>query len=150
MRQVAPTRSQKIMLFFMSMILAGLIGFTIVEVRGILSPLPEDTFSEWVFDLPTWAILVIDVPFVAVAVIAGWASIHFLVDRNAAWRGEYTDRFMGGGHRTPAKVIRPIVELLEDWYFPPQMVRDVTRGWGTAEVFNMPPTHEETADAEHD
>lgn len=90
MRQVAPTRPQKIMAFFMGMVVVGLLGFTYWEIKGILSPELEDTWSEFVFDWPTWANLTLGVASIIVAVFAAWSAIHYIVDRNASWRGSLT------------------------------------------------------------
>lgn len=87
MRQRKPTRSQWWMIGFMVLIIIGLFGFAFFEIRGIIDPAPEDTFSEWVFDLPTWANLLISSVSIALGAILSWSAIHYVADKNASWRG---------------------------------------------------------------
>lgn len=69
----------------------GFIVFAIPEVLGILDPAPEDTFSEWVWDLPLWGTLFFVVTFAVVALIGAWASIHFVEGYVARRRRETDD-----------------------------------------------------------
>ena len=91
MRQVAPTRAQWIMIFFLSLIVIGLVGAGIYEIKGIIDPATEDTISEWVFDLPTWANTTISIASFILGGILSWSAIHYVVDKNAAWRGPLTE-----------------------------------------------------------
>lgn len=86
MRQVHPTRPQIIMSFFMGLIVIGLGGFAYWEIKGIIDPALEDTWSELVFDWPTWANVSLGLVSIIVAVFAAWSAIHYIVDRNASWR----------------------------------------------------------------
>ena len=88
MRQVAPTRPQKWMIFFMLLIIVGLAGFVFWEVKGIIDPALEDTWSEFVFDWPIWANVTLGIVSIVVAVFAAWSAVHYIVDRNASWRNQ--------------------------------------------------------------
>jgi hypothetical protein len=52
--------------------------WVIPELIGVFSEEAEDTFSEWVWDLPLWAILVIVVLFCVAGLLMIGASWHFL------------------------------------------------------------------------
>ena len=52
--------------------------FLIPEIIGVISPAAEDTFSEWVFDLPIGWILVISVLFAVAGLALIWAAGHFI------------------------------------------------------------------------
>lgn len=66
------------MIALLTIALAAIVAFAVPEVAGIISPGAEDTFSEWVWDLPLWAVLSISLVFSVVAVIAAWAGVHFI------------------------------------------------------------------------
>lgn len=76
--RVKPTRVQVLMIALMVIALTSLLAWVVPELIGVFSPTAEDTYSEWVFDLPLWAVLTI----VGVQVVVGLAAIgsswHFL------------------------------------------------------------------------
>lgn len=71
-----PTPAQWVMIICIAVILVALIIFGIWEINGILSGIPEQTFSEWVWDLEVWALI----PFTAVSmvltIVLGWFTLH--------------------------------------------------------------------------
>lgn len=77
MFQRKPTRVQVGMIALIAIAFFALLGFAVPEVAGILSPGEEDTFSEFIWDLPLWAVVAVSTVFAVVALIAAWASIHF-------------------------------------------------------------------------
>lgn len=77
-KQVAPTKVQKGMIGLMAVAWTSLLLWLVPEVTGILSPDAEDTYSEWVWDLPLWAILCIAVLHVIAGVLFIWSAGHFL------------------------------------------------------------------------
>jgi len=76
------------MIFFMLLIIVGLAGFVFWEVKGIIDPALEDTWSEFVFDWPIWANVTLGLVSIVVAVFAAWSAVHYIVDRNASWRNQ--------------------------------------------------------------
>lgn len=90
MRQVKPTRVQKVMIALMSGAIGLLALWLIPELAGVLSPEAEDTFSEWVWDLPLAAVIAISLLFVVIGVTFTWAAGHFIEGWRAR-RGEEHD-----------------------------------------------------------
>lgn len=78
MRQRYPTGIQKVMIALLGVAALSIGMFALPEIAGIFSPELEDTFSEWVWDLPLVAVLVISSVFASVGAIAIWAAGHFL------------------------------------------------------------------------
>jgi hypothetical protein len=72
------------MIVLMAVAFAALLLWVIPEMLGVLSPNVEDTFSEWVWDLPWWAIGAVSILFVTAGLLMIWSVGHF-------WEG-YVDR----------------------------------------------------------
>ena len=73
-----PTRRQWVMIVLMAIAFAALLLWLIPEFMGVFSADVEDTYSEWVWDLPLWALLVLS-GFQAVIGLVMIASIwHYL------------------------------------------------------------------------
>ena len=75
--QRKPTKSQWVMIIALALAAVFLVAFAIVEFIGVFNPAGEDTFSEWVFDAPSWVRWVITVIFLPVGAAAIWAVGHF-------------------------------------------------------------------------
>lgn len=78
MKQRAATPVQRVMVFLMLFAYGTLAVWLVPEVRGILSPAREDTYSEWVWDLPGWTTVSIAVLHLLIGVLFVWSSIHFI------------------------------------------------------------------------
>ena len=78
MKQRKPTKSQWLMIGFMVTAFTSLFLWLIPEVRGIISKEPEDTYSEWVWDLPLWGMLAIAALHLVAGVLFVWSSGHFI------------------------------------------------------------------------
>lgn len=76
--QVKPTGVQSLMIALMGLAYAALFIFTIPEVRGILAGGEEDTYSEWVWDLPPWAVYAIAAVHLIAGIALVWSSGHFI------------------------------------------------------------------------
>lgn len=76
--RVRPTLSQWAMILLMGLAAAALLGWLGFELAGAFSTQREDTYSEWVWDLPLWAVLSV----IGLQVIVGIAAIgsawHFI------------------------------------------------------------------------
>lgn len=77
-RRVAPTGVQKLMIALMIPVWVSLFLWLIPEVRGIFDPAAEDTYSEWVWDLPLWATLSIAALHLLAGVLFIWSAGHFI------------------------------------------------------------------------
>lgn len=77
-KKVAPTPIQKVMIALLAVAAVAVGLFAVPEIAGVISPAAEDTFSEWVFDLPLPAVLAISTVFALVGAVAVWAAGHFL------------------------------------------------------------------------
>ena len=73
-----PTTVQWVMIGALSAAFVSIAVFVVPEVVGILSSSSEDTFSEWVWDLELPGVIAISLVFAVVAIIAAWASVHFI------------------------------------------------------------------------
>lgn len=73
-----PTRPQKIMIGLMAGVFALLGLWLIPELIGVISPEVEDTFSEWVWDLPWPAVLGISGLFGLTGAVFVWSAGHFI------------------------------------------------------------------------
>lgn len=73
-----PTKSQKAMIALMAVVWASLALWLIPEVRGVFNPNVEDTYSEWVWGLPLWAVLTLAVFHVVAGVLFIWSAGHFI------------------------------------------------------------------------
>lgn len=75
----SPTRVQWVMIVLMGVAFGALLLWTIPELLGVASPDAEDTYSEWVWDLPFWTGVL---PIVILHLIAGvlliWSAGHFI------------------------------------------------------------------------
>lgn len=78
MQQRKPTPVQKLMIALMVPVWVSLFLWLIPEVRGVISSATEDTYSEWVWDLPLWAMLSIAVLHLVAGVLFVWSSVHFV------------------------------------------------------------------------
>lgn len=78
MKQRKPTPVQSLMIVLMGFAYFTLAVWLVPEIRGVLSAAKEDTFSEWVWDLPQWAVLSIAVFHLVVGVLFVWSSGHFI------------------------------------------------------------------------
>lgn len=72
------TKVQVLMAVLIGVCFLSLVGFAIPEIAGIISPELEDTFSEFIWDLPLAVVIPITVVFLIVGVIASWAGVHFI------------------------------------------------------------------------
>lgn len=54
-----PTKTQRVMIALMGIAFAALLAWTVPELIGVFSPAAEDTYSEWVWDLPFLGMLAI-------------------------------------------------------------------------------------------
>lgn len=60
--------------------LAGFLMFLWYEIPGIVNDVPEDTFSEWVWDLSWFSVLLWSLGGAILCLICGWFALH-------AWEG---------------------------------------------------------------
>ena len=77
-KQRKPTRVQKAMIFLMALAFTALLLWAIPELIGVVSPAAEDTYSEWVWDLPLWAVLVIAGLHAVAGLLFVWSAGHFI------------------------------------------------------------------------
>lgn len=66
------------MIVLMIPVWVSLFLWLIPEVRGIVDPAAEDTYSEWVWDLPLWAMLTIAALHLVAGVLFVWSAGHFI------------------------------------------------------------------------
>ncbi len=78
MKQRKPTKPQQAMIALMAIAFTSLALWLIPEVQGIISKKPEDTYSEWVWDLPLWATLTIAAFHLVAGVLFVWSAGHFI------------------------------------------------------------------------
>ncbi len=78
MRQRQPTPVQSLMIVLMGFAYFTLSIWLVPEIRGVLSVAKEDTYSEWVWDLPQWAVLSIAAFHLIAGVLFVWSSGHFI------------------------------------------------------------------------
>ena len=71
------------MITYMAVAFFSLFLWLIPEVQGILSKKPEDTYSEWVWDLPLWATLGIAALHLVAGILFVWSAGHFIEGWNA-------------------------------------------------------------------
>lgn len=74
----SPTFVQVAMIALMVIALAALIGWSIPELAGVFSEEVEDTYSEWVWDLPVAGLAAVCLLHLIVAGLAGWSVWHFI------------------------------------------------------------------------
>ena len=77
MRQRTPPPVQKLMLLLMGLAFLLLAVWLIPELVGVFSSAVEDTFSEWVWDLPFNWVAGISILFFATGATMAWAAWHF-------------------------------------------------------------------------
>lgn len=87
-----PTRTQVVMIVLMATAFLALTIWAIPELVGVLSPESEDTYSEWVWDLPLWAVLTIATLHVIAGVLLVWSAGHFLEGYSARRKQEKRSR----------------------------------------------------------
>lgn len=74
----SPTKVQKVMIALMAVAFGALGLWLIPELIGVFSPAVEDTYSEWVFDLPpVWVLAIAGLHGVA-GVVLVWSAGHFI------------------------------------------------------------------------
>jgi hypothetical protein len=78
MFQRRPSRVQVLMIALMGLAAAALAGWAIPELIGVFTECTECTYSEWVWDLPLWAVLLITVVQAVVGIAAIWSGGHYL------------------------------------------------------------------------
>lgn len=77
-----PTRSQVIMLTFMGLAFLNMIIWSVYEIRGLIDPAAEDTYSEYWFDVMNdWLFWPIVILHIAAGVLFTWAGLHFVEGR---------------------------------------------------------------------
>ena len=74
----APTAPQRRLIVYMLAAVVAMAFWTEVEVRGVLSPAEEDTYSEWVWDLPAPVVGGFAVFHALVGLVSSWAALHFI------------------------------------------------------------------------
>ena len=77
-KQVKPTPVQKLMILYMGILWTSAFMWLIPELRGIFARGYEDTYSEWVWDLPLWLVLVIAALHLVGGVLMIWSAGHFI------------------------------------------------------------------------
>lgn len=77
-RQRKATRRQRLLVWLMGGALGFLGVWTVPEVIGILSDNAEDTYSEWVWDLPAWGVASVTAAHGLVGVLFVWSAGHFV------------------------------------------------------------------------
>lgn len=82
-RQRKPTPVQVAMITLMGLAYFFMATWLIPEVKGVLDPAAEDTYSEWVWDLPGWAVLSIAAFHLVAGVLFVWSAGHFIEGWNA-------------------------------------------------------------------
>lgn len=78
MKQRKATGVQNLMIGLMLIVWGSLFMWVVPEVRGIFNPADEDTYSEWVWDLPLWAVLTIAGLHLIAGVLFVWSAGHFI------------------------------------------------------------------------
>lgn len=76
--QRKPTKVQKLMIALMGVATGALLMWAVPEVMGAVSPAAEDTYSEWVWDLPLGAIWALVSFHVVAGILFIWSAGHFL------------------------------------------------------------------------
>lgn len=74
--QLKPTPAQWVMIACAAIALVALIVFGVWEIRGIIDPALEDTFSEWVWDLDLILLIPLTAISLILAIVFGWFTIH--------------------------------------------------------------------------
>ena len=72
------TRGQWVMVILMAVFWASALFWAYPEMLGVLSDATEDTYSEWVWDLPFWATAGITLLHVIGGVLLLGSAWHFL------------------------------------------------------------------------
>ncbi len=78
MFQRKPTRVQLIMIILMGIAFGALLVFLVPELIGVVNSTGEDTYSEWVWDLPLPAVISIAVLHGLAGVAFVWSAGHFI------------------------------------------------------------------------
>lgn len=74
----APTKVQVLMIVLMGIAFTALLLWAVPEVIGVVSPEAEDTYSEWVWDLPFWGVLLVAGLHGVAGVLFVWSAGHFI------------------------------------------------------------------------
>lgn len=74
----SPTRIQKVMIVLMGIAVGALLVWAVPEVMGVVSAAAEDTYSEWVWDLPFPAVLAIAGLHGLAGILFVWSAGHFI------------------------------------------------------------------------
>ena len=74
----APTKVQALMVGLMVIALTALLAWVVPELIGVFSENAEDTYSEWVWDLPFWGVATIVVLQCIAGLLLIGSSWHFL------------------------------------------------------------------------
>lgn len=78
MFQRKPSKVQKLMIALMGIAFAALLIWLVPELIGVLSPAAEDTYSEWVWDLPFGPLLGIVLLHGVAGILMIWSAGHFI------------------------------------------------------------------------
>ncbi len=73
-----PTEVQGVMIALMASVFVLLGVWLVPELIGVFSHGTEDTYSEWVFDLPTLWMFTIAAAHLIVGVVFVWSAGHFV------------------------------------------------------------------------
>ena len=73
-----PTKPQWVMLALMGVAFTLMLVWAVWEVRGIISPQAEDTYSEWFFDRPLAVLIPLALLHLVAGVLFVWSSLHFI------------------------------------------------------------------------
>ena len=76
--QVKPTGVQAVMAALMGVAYLALIIFTIPELRGVVSGTEEDTYSEFIWDLPPAIVYTVAFIHLVAGIALIWSAGHFI------------------------------------------------------------------------
>lgn len=71
------TKAQALMVWLMGVAIAALLGFGVVEMMGVVDAAPEDTYTEWIADLPAAVIVGVTIVHVVAGILFIWSAGHF-------------------------------------------------------------------------
>jgi len=73
-----PTKAQGVMIALMGSVFVLLGVWLVPELIGVFSPGTEDTYSEWVWDLPVFWMFTVAAAHLIVGVVFVWSAGHFV------------------------------------------------------------------------
>ena len=76
--RVKPTKTQAFMVGLMVIAFSAMLLWVVPEMVGVFSPAAEDTYSEFIWDLPFWAVVVVVLLQCAAGLLLIGSSWHFL------------------------------------------------------------------------